>query len=93
MKVSKLRSILSALPDDANIIFSETDTEVLFDITLFGQNNLPFLGEDVWLFKLIPLLCKTCEAPLGELNNPISIPPEKQDEFASAQYCEECIDK
>lgn len=89
MKASKLQSILASLPNEAIVTFTENRlaSKGLFEISLLGQNHLPFLGEEVWVFKLISIVCPTCGEPLHEENQPLPqvIPAEDR--------CEVCIDK
>ena len=86
MKVSKLKSILSSLPDDAAIILTDDRQELLFDLTLLGQNHIPFLGQEVWVILPTLIQCPVCDAPLTETNTPINIE-------GHPSCCEECIDK
>jgi hypothetical protein len=89
MKVSKLRSILSALPDDASIFVSTGGGDQIVEPLIKVETQLGFIDKEVWLIDADAgdaLYCKVCNAFLNVGNTPM------KDEEGN-ECCEECIDK
>ena len=85
MKVSKLRSILSALPDDASIFVSAGDQ--IIEPLIKVESKLGFVDKEVWLIDADAgdaLYCHVCNAFLNIGNAPM-----KDEE--GKECCEECI--
>jgi len=87
MKVSKLKSILEFLPDDASIFVSAGDQ--IIEPLIKVESKLGFVDKEVWLIDADAgdaLYCRGCNAFLNVLNAPM------KDEEGN-ECCEECIDK